>query len=585
MKLSALSFQRSALQIAALCGVLLAAPTRADRPKMDEQYDAVFFSESRPVLMRLHVQIDGKPLGKVWNALIDDLFRKLDANKDGVLDGTELAGIPAPQDVFGSSQGLPARFQPPDATKSGTADANGDGKVTRDELAAFYRRHGGNPLSLVRTGDNGGGTNLQSSEAINKALMKLLDTNKDGKLSKEELSATPKRLLKLDLNDDEVVTIQELFGRPREGGNGQILLLGGGSAGTPLSADGPLLLVKANGGRDLAKSLLKHYGHSAGAKKSGKLSVRDLGIDAETFGTLDADRDGKLDQEELARFARRAPDLELDIKLGKDKAVTARPGKVKLAGVRIIREKGQVRLAVGNTTLNLGFDTGGGGSITFAQVDDNAFLKMQFSTADTDNNGYLDMKEARRSVFGGSFKATDADGDGKLYLKEVLAYTARRKELSAKARACCVTMALSDQGRGLFEMIDTDGDGRLSVREMRDAIKLVKKLDQNGDASLSLGEIPRRMLLAARMGPSGTVGGFGGVFIIQTTFQGTEPAVPEKKDGPVWFRKMDRNRDGDVSPREFLGTTEQFRAIDTDKDGLISLAEAKAFEAKAGKKY
>ena len=61
------------------------------------------------------------------------------------------------------------------------------------------------------------------------------------------------------------------------------------------------------------------------------------------------------------------------------------------------------------------------------------------------------------------------------------------------------------------------------------------------------------------------------------------PSVPRstrRDNAPVWFRKMDRNNDGDISPREWLGTDEDFAAIDADGDGLISADEAIAFEAK-----
>jgi len=47
---------------------------------------------------------------------------------------------------------------------------------------------------------------------------------------------------------------------------------------------------------------------------------------------------------------------------------------------------------------------------------------------------------------------------------------------------------------------------------------------------------------------------------------------------------MDRNGDGDVSPTEWLGSKEDFDAIDTDKDGLISLEEAEAYDARARNK-
>jgi hypothetical protein len=56
--------------------------------------------------------------------------------------------------------------------------------------------------------------------------------------------------------------------------------------------------------------------------------------------------------------------------------------------------------------------------------------------------------------------------------------------------------------------------------------------------------------------------------------------TPSLSKGPLWFRKMDRNGDGYVSLREFLGSKEDFRKIDTDGDGLISPEEAERADAK-----
>jgi hypothetical protein len=44
---------------------------------------------------------------------------------------------------------------------------------------------------------------------------------------------------------------------------------------------------------------------------------------------------------------------------------------------------------------------------------------------------------------------------------------------------------------------------------------------------------------------------------------------------------MDKNGDGDLSRGEFLGTTEQFKQLDTNSDGLLSIAEA--LKLKTGK--
>jgi hypothetical protein len=40
--------------------------------------------------------------------------------------------------------------------------------------------------------------------------------------------------------------------------------------------------------------------------------------------------------------------------------------------------------------------------------------------------------------------------------------------------------------------------------------------------------------------------------------------------GPRWFQAMDRNGDGVVSPREFVGPPEVFAKLDADGDRVIS---------------
>src|SRR5262249_42231980 len=97
-----------------------------------------------------------------------------------------------------------------------------------------------------------------------------------------------------------------------------------------------------------------------------------------------------------------------------------------------------------------------------------------FKAADLDKNGYIDMSEGmRHPYFRNVFKAMDRDGDGMLFEKEVIAYLDTYQELQTLAAMSCVSISSAMEGKGLFELIDTNNDGRLSVREMRNAIKLL----------------------------------------------------------------------------------------------------------------
>jgi Ca2+-binding EF-hand superfamily protein len=204
--------------------------------------------------------------------------------------------------------------------------------------------------------------------------------------------------------------------------------------------------------------------------------------------------------------------------------------------------------------------------------------------ADRDNNGYLDKMEAEKSpFFAGQFAVMDRDGDGMLFEKEMLAYVERMDGFRKRASASCVSLIVSDQGKGLFEMIDADGDGRLSVRELRRMAQLIKKLDHDGDGKLASTEVPRRYRGAFERGPASGGGNFRQVVVFAGGFDNT-PRPPARTKGPLWFRKMDRNRDGDVSRKEFLGTDEAFKQIDADGDGLISVAEAERYDQAQRKK-
>jgi hypothetical protein len=44
--------------------------------------------------------------------------------------------------------------------------------------------------------------------------------------------------------------------------------------------------------------------------------------------------------------------------------------------------------------------------------------------------------------------------------------------------------------------------------------------------------------------------------------------------GPIWFQRMDRNNDGDLTWHEFLGPRDVFHKLDADGNELVDAQEA-----------
>jgi hypothetical protein len=116
----------------------------------------------------------------------------------------------------------------------------------------------------------------------------------------------------------------------------------------------------------------------------------------------------------------------------------------------------------------------------------------------------------------------------------------------------------------LFSQLDENGDGRLGAREIAAAGEVLRSLDRDGDEQIVADEIPAAVALRLSRGPA--VGE-----MIDASVYASPP--PSNLATPAWFNRMDANRDGEISPREFLGDAARFGRLDADGDGFFEVSE------------
>ena len=237
----------------------------------------------------------------------------------------------------------------------------------------------------------------------------------------------------------------------------------------------------------LADSVLKRYDKD----KNGKLSRDEIGLDRDVFKILDTNKDGELDAVELMKLLRRPPDIEAVVRLGKMAAResptdTVAPGSKPRALASAVRPgtAGTLLITLGDAQIDLRRTD----AITGATDDQ---IKMQadavraqyvarLKEADTQDRGYVEYADLKKPQFyqlQTLFKQADRDGDGKLTEKEVKAWF----ELQSKAVGSYVSLAVTENGRGLFDILDANRDGSLGLRELRTAWDRLQPYDRNGD--------------------------------------------------------------------------------------------------------
>jgi Ca2+-binding EF-hand superfamily protein len=521
----------------------------------------VFLAENRPVFLRLRIALDDRPFEASWIDSVRTLQASLDRNGDGTLTAKEAA-----PNVFAALVRLATGAAVPPT--QGELDVHPkDGNVSIDELAEALRPILG-PFRLQVGRQAVGRTD---------ALFDQLDRDKDGQLTRPELSAIAGSLRPLDLDDNEMISDYELepFNSPAV----TAIVTETSERRARFTALPPAVeLVAGESSLRSARLLLKKYDKGRGdelGRPDNKLSPAEFAIDPDAFASADTNGDDALDTDELRKFLARTPvDLTLDVTLAPDAAgrATVRVGAggvlPKGAQVRQLTD-GDVEFAIGQVRLDIHVQ-----DRNTAAEEARRILEQRFKAADSNKDGYLEGKEQAlingpQAPLAGLAEVIDRDNDGKIYLKELLEFGSRQTE----AARCRLVVTTADQGRAIFGILDLDKDRRLGAREVMRTVDRVISWDGDGDGRVSADEIPYHFQVnIARGGVPGLTGPGPGM----ATPAARSMVAAGSAVGPDWFQKMDRNHDGDVSRREFLGPRDQFDRLDRDKDGLMDPDEARS---------
>lgn len=534
--------------------------TATERPPFATTARLLVLTPEWPLIIDLAVTVDGQPLQDKFNESIAFVRAYADQNGDGNTTWKEMTthvGI-----VYGQLGSPPINTQRQRQDLIRAYDINRNEMADADEIPGFLSQDPRNSRLLKLDAEV-----VDFNDVTRKTpLWEQCDLDHDGQLSSEEQSLARASLERLDRNSDQGLTRDELaavtVSAPDRRSRGEI----------PVA----FLLDQRTDLTSLLFDLETRYAFGS------QIALNDLADERSRrfFRQLDSNQNGWFDSSEVPSLLQIQPDTRLIVEF--DSGSEDGPSdSVRLSGYAdpsddptaddelsltlwaanrlSIKRSGAVSVmtAVGRPNAS----RPGSQSI----VRDEAWQRI-----DRDGDGFLDRMEFDdangREQLRAPFEVIDLSGDQQIAKEEVLEVLRQREQASLERLNVAVRLPVDP----LFAFINQNGDDQLAARELANIRDALLTLDQDQNGLLSIHELPFTLEIELRLGS-------GEDFSTELLSDRVASAQGSSAEsGPSWYRAMDLNRDGDLSRREFLGTSDQFDQLDRDQDGFVSAAEASA---------